>query len=76
MSKPTRTRSSRPTRTRRAPLQIELLEERTLLAGNLLIDAEVPGQNAYNLMQYTQQGALVSSQAVPAAPGATWRHAA
>ena len=38
MTKPTRTR------TRRAPLGIECLEERTLLAGNLLADTQVPGQ--------------------------------
>jgi hypothetical protein len=69
MTKPPRTRPSRPTCTRRGPLLLERLEERTLLAGNLLIDAQVPGVLAYNLMQYTQQGALVSSQPVTAAPG-------
>jgi hypothetical protein len=40
-----------------------------LLAGNLLITAEVPGAIAYNLMQYTQQGVRVSSQPIPQAPG-------
>jgi hypothetical protein len=58
-------------RTRRTPLGIERLEERTLLAGNLLITSEVPGTLAYNLKEYTQQGALVSSQPIPQAPGST-----
>jgi hypothetical protein len=62
---------SRSIRTRRQPLLIERLEDRTLLSGNLLIDAEVPGTVDYNLMQYTQQGALVSSQPVALAPGST-----
>jgi hypothetical protein len=56
-------------RNRCALLRLEILEERTLLAGNLLIDAQVPGQGAYNLMEYTQQGVQVSSHAVVAAPG-------
>jgi hypothetical protein len=64
---------SRSIRTRRQPLLIERLEDRTLLSGNLLIDAEVPGTVDYNLMQYTQQGALVSSQPVALAPGSTER---
>ena len=63
MTKPTRTR------TRRAPLGIECLEERTLLAGNLLADTQVPGQGTYHLQEYTQQGALVSSHIVPALSG-------
>jgi hypothetical protein len=58
-----------PTRTRRSPLGIEPLEERTLLAGNLLVDTQVPGQGAYNLKEYTQQGTQVSSRPVTAAPG-------
>jgi hypothetical protein len=56
---------------RRKPLLIEQLEDRNLLSGNLLITAEVPNSPNYNLMQYTQQGALVSSQPVPPAPGST-----
>jgi hypothetical protein len=62
-------RLSRPTR--RQLLALEQLEDRTLLAGNLLITAEVPGRIAYNLMQYTQQGTLVSSQNIPQSPSAT-----
>jgi hypothetical protein len=69
MTKPTRIRPTRPDRARRAPLGIECLEERTLLSGNLLADTQVPGQVAYNLREYTQQGALVSSHPVAAAPG-------
>jgi hypothetical protein len=61
-------RSSRPAR--RRLLTLEPLEDRTLLAGNLLITTEVPGSNAYNLMEYTRQGAFVSSQPIPQAPGA------
>ncbi len=53
------------------PLTLEKLEDRTLLSGNLLVSAEVPGSANYNLMQYTQQGALVSSQPIPPTPGAT-----
>src|SRR5262249_57010304 len=52
-----------PWRARRTPLGIECLEERTLLAGNLLADV------AGTLREYTPQGALVSSHTVPAAPG-------
>lgn len=52
-------------------LRLEQLEDRTLLAGNLLITAELPAQPVYNLQEYTQQGALVSSYNVPQAPGAT-----
>jgi hypothetical protein len=37
----------------------------------LLIDAEVPGVLIYNLMEFSQQGALVSSHPVTAAPGST-----
>jgi hypothetical protein len=59
---------TKPTRFRRLPV-VESLEERTLLAGNLLATTEVPGQIAYNLMQYTQQGSRVSSQSIPQAPG-------
>src|SRR6185437_1004403 len=53
---------------RRPPLALERLEDRILLAGNLLITSEVPGRDAYNLKEYTQQGALVSSQSIPQAP--------
>ncbi len=56
---------------RRNPLTLEKLEDRTLLSGNLIVSAEVPGTANYNLMQYTQQGALVSSQPIPPTPGAT-----
>jgi hypothetical protein len=52
------------TRNRRRTLALEHLEERTLLAGNLLADTEIPGELVWNLQQYTQQGALVSSQPV------------
>jgi hypothetical protein len=62
---------NRPRRPHCPSLTLEPLEDRTLLAGNLLITAEVPGQIAYNLMQYTQQGARVSSQSIPQAPGST-----
>src|SRR6185437_10191619 len=53
------------------PLTLEILEDRTLLSGDLLVSAEVPNAPNYNLMQYTQQGVLVSSQPIPPAPGAT-----
>lgn len=56
---------------RRQPLTLEQLEDRTLLSGDLLVTAEVPGAYNYNLMQYTQQGVLVNSQAIPKTPGAT-----
>jgi hypothetical protein len=62
-------RCSRPAR--RRLLTLEPLEDRTLLAGNLLITAEVPGRIQYNLMQYTQQGTQVSSQNIPQSPSAT-----
>jgi hypothetical protein len=52
-------------------LTLEPLEDRTLLAGNLLLTAQVPGESAYNLMQYSQQGALVSSLPIPQVPGST-----
>src|SRR5215831_335411 len=71
MTTPTRVRSSPATRTRRRSLQIERLEDRTLLAGNLLVDTEVPGAIPFNLLQYTQQGALISSHNVALAPGST-----
>lgn len=58
-------------RTLNHPLRLEQLEDRTLLAGNLIITAEVPSSFSYNLMEYTQQGALVNSQSIPQAPGAT-----
>jgi hypothetical protein len=63
-----RARPARPAGTRRGPLRLETLEGRILLAGNLLADLQVPGQGAYNLREYTPQGALVSSHPVPAAP--------
>jgi hypothetical protein len=50
---------------------LERLEDRTLLAGNLLVTAELPGIPVYNLQEYTQQGALVSSQNISLAPGTT-----
>jgi hypothetical protein len=50
---------------------LEALEARTLMAGNLFISAEVPGSIDYHLMQYAQDGTLVSSQTVPPAPGST-----
>lgn len=56
---------------RQQPLRLEQLEDRTLLSGDLLIVAEVPGAPNYNLMQYSQQGALLNSQAIPQALGAT-----
>ena len=64
-------RPSRTTRSTRQPLMLERLEDRTLFAGNLMITAEIPGIPAYNLQQYTQQGALVSSQNITLAPGST-----
>jgi hypothetical protein len=56
---------------RRRLLALEPLEDRTLLSGNLLITGQDPILGNYNLQQYTQQGNLVSSQAVPPAPGST-----
>lgn len=53
------------------PLIIEPLEDRNLLSGNLLITVQDPASGNYNLMQYNQQGALLSSQQVPPTPGAT-----
>jgi hypothetical protein len=44
------------------------LEERISLAGDLLLTTEVPGVNLYNLMQYTQDGALVRSLPIPPPP--------
>jgi hypothetical protein len=64
-------RPSRRFHSARPTLRLERLEDRVLLAGNLLITGEVPGQYAYNLQEYTQQGALVGSQSIPQAPGAT-----
>jgi hypothetical protein len=62
----------RPSRRALRPhLTLEQLEDRTLLAGNLLISAQVPFSIAYNLMEYTQQGTLVNSVSIPQAPGAT-----
>lgn len=62
-------RSSRSAR--RTRLSFESLEHRTLLAGDLLVSTEVPGQLNYNLMEYSQQGALVHSQKIPQSPTAT-----
>ncbi len=59
-----------PRRPHRPTLMLEQLEDRLLLAGNLIATTEVPGVINYNLIQYTQQGALVSSQNIPQAPGA------
>jgi hypothetical protein len=56
---------------RRPALQIEILEDRTLLAGDLLLTTEVPGQIVYNLLQYAQKGSLVSSVSIPSPPGST-----
>ena len=58
-----RIRPSRTTCLRRQLLMLEQLEDRTLLSGDLLITA------ANNLLEYTQQGALVSSHLIPQAPG-------
>lgn len=55
----------------RLPLRLEQLEDRTLLSGDLLVSAQVPGTFNYNLLQYTQSGALVNSLPIPQAPGAT-----
>ncbi len=58
-------------RAQRAPLALEALEDRLLMAGDLLITSQVPGLDAYHLMQYTQQGTQVSSQAIPEGRGLT-----
>jgi hypothetical protein len=42
-----------------------------LLAGNLLIVDQEPGQLKYYLMVYNQSGALISSQVIPQPPGQT-----
>jgi hypothetical protein len=66
-----RVRTTSPARRRRPSLLVERLEERALLAGNLLLTAQVPGESVYNLLQYTQQGTLVSSVSIPLPPGST-----
>ncbi|HJT31414.1 MAG TPA: hypothetical protein VJ783_05140 [Pirellulales bacterium] len=55
---------------------LEQLEDRRLLAGDLLVTTEVPGKVEYNLTQYTQQGAIVDSQRIPQSPTATELQAA
>jgi hypothetical protein len=68
MTPAARGRSSRTTRTR---LTLEVLESRTLLAGNLFLTAQVPGVGDHNLLQYTQDGELVSSQPIPPPPNSS-----
>lgn len=58
-------------RARTVWLRMEVLEDRTLLSGNLLVDAFVSGDTNGTLMQFTQQGRLVSSVQVPIPPGST-----
>src|SRR5689334_12988458 len=48
---------------------LEPLEDRTLLSGNLLITAEVPGTSSYNLKTYTPAGLQLSSRPVPQGSG-------
>jgi hypothetical protein len=50
---------------------LEVLEDRSLLSGDLLLTAQVPGASTYNLREYTPDGAIVSSQPVPPVPGST-----
>lgn len=57
--------------TRYQSLTLEQLEDRTLLSGNLLITAESLISIGYNLMEYSQQGALLSSQPVALPPGSS-----
>jgi hypothetical protein len=58
-------------RAHRAPIALEALEDRLLMAGDLLITSQVPGAEGYHLMQYTQQGALVSAQSIGEGRGLT-----
>ena len=53
---------------RHQPLRLEQLEDRTLLSGDLLVAGAAMGSN-YNLFQYSQQGDLLSSQAIPIVSG-------
>jgi hypothetical protein len=72
MKWPARTRPSSSPRTarrgRRVP-RLERLENRALLAGNLLVVDQVPGQLMYHLQEYTQGGARVSSVTIPQTAG-------
>jgi hypothetical protein len=58
----------RPSQIIRARLSLEALEDRVLMAGNLLITTEFPGSTVYHLMEYAQDGTQISSQVVPAGP--------
>jgi len=64
-------RSSAPHFTRNHPPTLEQLEDRTLLAGNLLITAGSPFSTVPYLLVYTQQGQLLNSQLISLPPGAT-----
>jgi hypothetical protein len=55
---------------KRRPL-LEVLEDRTLMAGNLLIVDQEPGRSTFYLMQYSQSGSQLSSQVIPQPPGQT-----
>jgi hypothetical protein len=50
---------------------LEKLEDRTLLAGNLIIDGQAGFQLQWNLQQYTQDGTLVSSVPVALGPSSS-----
>jgi hypothetical protein len=60
---------------RHQPLRLEQLEDRTLLSGDLLVAGAAMGSN-YNLIQYSQQGGVLSSQPIPLVPGSTQYQAA
>src|SRR5690349_21487500 len=59
-----------PRRPNRPTLLLEQLEDRLLLAGNLIATTEVPGRVDYSLMVYPQPGTQVSSQNSPPVPAA------
>src|SRR5262249_5782665 len=61
----------RPSRTTRIRPMLEVLEDRSLLSGDLLLTSQVPGSIGSNLLEYTQDGTLVSSRPIPAVPGST-----
>jgi hypothetical protein len=50
---------------------LEALEDRSLLSGDLLLTSQVPGSIGSNLLEYAQDGTLVSSQPIPPVPGST-----
>jgi hypothetical protein len=56
---------------RRLALAVDRLEGRTLLAGDLLVAAQVPGYTIYHLMRFSQSGNLLESVQVPKGAGTT-----